>query len=64
MIPGSSLFNSAESFAMVRGGHIDITMLGALQVTKLVGDPKRMRIPSYGCAKLSSDLCSATGSER
>jgi 3-oxoacid CoA-transferase subunit B len=31
-LPGSSYFNSAESFAMVRGGHIDLTVLGALQV--------------------------------
>src|SRR5947208_6881029 len=30
--PGCCYFNSAESFAMVRGGHIDITVLGALQV--------------------------------
>ena len=29
---GASYFNSAESFAMVRGGHIDLTVLGALQV--------------------------------
>ena len=31
-LPGTSYFNSAESFAMVRGGHIDLTVLGALQV--------------------------------
>jgi 3-oxoacid CoA-transferase subunit B len=31
-VPGCSYFNSAESFAMVRGGHIDLTVLGALQV--------------------------------
>jgi 3-oxoacid CoA-transferase subunit B len=31
-IPGCSYFNSAESFAMVRGGHIDLAVLGALQV--------------------------------
>jgi len=31
-IPGSSYFSSADSFAMVRGGHIDLTVLGALQV--------------------------------
>src|SRR6202789_2632258 len=30
--PGCSYFDSAESFAMVRGGHIDLTVLGALQV--------------------------------
>jgi 3-oxoacid CoA-transferase subunit B len=31
-IAGSSYFSSADSFAMVRGGHIDLTVLGALQV--------------------------------
>ena len=30
--PGCCYFNSAESFAMVRGGHIDVTVLGALEV--------------------------------
>jgi 3-oxoacid CoA-transferase subunit B len=33
-IPGCSYFSSADSFAMVRGGHIDLTVLGALQVDR------------------------------
>src|SRR5207244_7840067 len=33
-VPGTSYFSSADSFAMVRGGHIDLTVLGALQVDR------------------------------
>merc|ERR1711934_679097 len=32
MLPSSSLFSSADSFAMIRGGHIHLTILGGLQV--------------------------------
>ncbi len=32
MIPGAALFDSADSFAMIRGGHVDLTVLGAFEI--------------------------------
>lgn len=44
MMPGSSLFSSAESFGMIRSGKVDLTILGAMEVSE-EGDIANWKVP-------------------
>lgn len=44
MVPGSALFSSAESFAMIRSGKVDLTILGAMEVSE-TGDIANWKVP-------------------
>jgi 3-oxoacid CoA-transferase B subunit len=62
-LPGMCFFHHADSFAMIRGGHIDITVLGALQVSEK-GDLANWTFPERGIGNIGGAMDLAAGCRR
>ena len=62
-VPGMSFFNSADAFAMIRGRHIDVTVLGALQVSEK-GDLANWMLPERGIGNVGGAMDLAAGARR
>lgn len=63
ILPGGSFFDSVQSFAMIRGGHLDAAILGGLQVSAL-GDLANWLVPSRGGGSIGGAMDLATGARR
>ena len=62
-VPGMAFFNSAEAFAMIRGGHVDMTVLGSHQVSAK-GDLANWMLPQRGVGNVGGAMDLAAGARQ
>ena len=62
-VPGMAFFNAAEAFAMIRGGYIDISVLGAFQVSER-GDLANWMLPTRSVGNIGGAMDLAAGAKR
>ncbi|HEX78265.1 MAG TPA: 3-oxoacid CoA-transferase subunit B [Dehalococcoidia bacterium] len=62
-LPGMCFFHHADSFGMIRGGHIDLTVLGALQVSEK-GDLANWLFPARGVGNIGGGMDLAVGAKK